>query len=460
MQIQRIEVPGLAHFSYVVSGSGMAVVIDPKRDFDTYVDYAAAHGLKITHILETHIHADYASGALGLAEATRAELWLSAHDTGEDFEYKFKHREFKDGDELTVGCMRFQCVHTPGHTPEHISFLLYDNNRNPETPLAFFTGDFLFVGSLGRPDLLGEEAKLNLAKELHKSVHERIKHLPDGLEVYPAHGAGSMCGSGMSDRQTSTLGYERATNPFFKLKDQKEFVDTILGSVPPFPDYYKRMKRVNSDGAPRMDQMPGKKALSPQQLKDAVAKDAVVLDVRRPEAFGGAHVPNAINIGAGTSLSTWAAWVLPYDKPIYIVDEDGSSQDTVARSLIRVGLDQVAGYLKGGMKTWLEAGFEQGHIQQISVDELQAKKDALLLDVRGDGEWKGGHIATAKHIMAGDLPKKIDSLPRDKEINIICGSGYRSSISTSILRKAGFEKVVNVVGGMTAWNKRGLPTVR
>ena len=460
MQIQRIEVPGLAHYSYIVSSNGKAVVIDPKRDTDTYLSYASAHDLQITHILETHIHADYASGAVALAEASNAKLWLSGHDEGEDFSYNFPHHEFRDREELIVADMRFVALHTPGHTPEHLSFVLYDNKRDSAVPTAMFSGDFLFVGSVGRPDLLGEAAKQRLARELFRSLCERISHLPDGVEIYPAHGAGSLCGTGMSDRQQSTLGYERACNPFFNEPGESHFVKKILGTVPPFPDYYRRMKQVNSEGPPSFFSIPGQKSFSAADFKAAIeSPDVVVLDLRRAEAFGGADIPGSFNIGSGQNLSMWAAWVLPYDRPIYMVGDETTDYAEASRSLIRVGLDQVIGFLKGGMKNWIEAGFEQAHIPQISVEELNAKRDhAYVLDVRSDGEWKGGHIEGAEHIMAGDLQKKSAALPREKEVNAICGSGYRSSIASSILRSQGFNKVVNVVGGMTAWNARKLPT--
>ena len=462
MQIQRFEVPGLAHYSYVVSSGGKAVVIDPKRDFDTYTDYAKAHDLRITHIIETHIHADFASGAPGLAQATGAECWLSGHDVGEDFVYAFPHKDFNDGDELIVGDARIVAVHTPGHTPEHLSFLLYDNAKDPKTPLAFFTGDFLFVGSLGRPDLLGEAAKERLARELYKSVHQRISHLPDNVDVYPAHGAGSMCGAGMSDRPSSTLGAERQLNPYFQLKNEDEFVHKILTTVPEFPDYYRRMKRVNSSGAAPMSKLPGDRAISVAEFKSAISdKDAVLLDIRRAETFGESHIPGALNVGGGNSLSMWAAWVLPYDKPIYIVEEDGNTDHASAvRSLIRVGLDEAAGYLDGGMKAWTAAGNPTASIPQITVQELSQKKPEMLLDVRNDNEWKTMHIAGAEHVSASELSKRLGELPCDKEINVMCAGGYRSSLSTSILRKAGFQKVVNVIGGITAWTKQGLPVVK
>lgn len=457
MKIERFEAPGLAHYSYVVSSEGQAVVIDPKRDVDTYVSYAAANGLKITHILETHIHADYASGALELARQTGAEMWLSAHDTGEDFEYQFPHHAMKDGDELHIAEMRFVALHTPGHTPEHLSFALYDTKRSCEQPLAMFSGDFVFVGSLGRPDLLGEAAKLKLAKSLYRSVTEKLTSFSDGVEVYPAHGAGSMCGAGMSDRPQTTLGYERLCNAFFHEKDEKDFVARILGNVPPFPDYYRRMKKVNSDGPKLLNGLPGEKALSVAEAKKAIDGGAIVLDLRRPEAFGGAHIPGAINIGGGNSLAMWASWVLPYDTPILLVGDAASDYEQARRALIRVGLDDVIGHLKGGVIAWIEAGMEQAHLPQISVEELHAKRDPYVVDVRGDGEWNGGHIEDAQHLMAGDVPKRMAEIDKTRDVHVICGTGYRSSVASSLLQRAGYRSIFNVVGGMTAWRKRGLP---
>ena len=462
MQLHKVDVPGLAHYSYILSSTGQAVVIDPKRDIDTYVKYAAEHNLTISRILETHIHADYASGALELAQATGAELWLSGHDENQEYSYKFNHHEFRDGEELQAGSMRIVAIHTPGHTPEHLSFLVYDHERSAHIAVALFSGDFVFVRSLGRPDLLGEAAKQQLARELFHSLHERLCGLPDGAEIHPAHGAGSLCGSGMSERQESTLGYERACNPFFAEADESKFVEKILASVPPFPEYYKRMKRLNADGPKRLGSIPGKVAMAVHDFKnDCEKKDSVILDLRRPEAFGGAHIPGAYNIGGGQNLSMWAAWTLPYDRPIFLIGDESTDYEQASRSLVRVGLDEVRGYLKGGMPAWIDAGLPQAHIPQESVDELHDRlAEHFLLDVTSDGEWKSGHIAGATHIMAGHLAKRVQELPRDKEIHVICGSGYRSSIACSVLQRMGFDHIVNVVGGMTAWKHRGFPLTK
>lgn len=400
MKVERFEVRGLAHYSYLLESEGKAVVIDPKRDIDAYLSYAEANEIKITHVLETHIHADYASGATALAGATGAEMWLSAHDQGEDFEYQFAHREFRDGAELTVGDLRIVAVHTPGHTPEHLSFLVYEKSRCGQ-PLALFTGDFIFVGSIGRPDLLGEAAKQKLAGLLYESIHTKIEQLPDGVEIHPGHGAGSLCGADMAERPQSTLGYERFCNVFMADRDKKDFVDTVLRTVPEFPDYYRRMKRVNAEGAKLLQGLPGGAALAAVDFHAEMQRfDAVVIDLRRPEAFGGAHIPGAFNIGAGQNLSTWAAWVVPYDRPILLAGDEGTDIEAARRSLIRVGLDDIRGFLKNGMPGWIGAGLEQAHIQQASVQELWRKlsESPFILDVRSRGEWNAGHIDGAVHI--------------------------------------------------------------
>jgi hydroxyacylglutathione hydrolase len=461
MKLQRFEVPGLSHYSYLIACGGQAAIVDPKRDVDTYVDYAGANNLRITHILETHIHADYCSGALELAQLTGAELWLSAHDKGEDFQYAFPHHEFRDGEELKLGNVRIVALHTPGHTPEHISFLLHDGLRG-DYPMALLSGDFLFVGSLGRPDLLGEAAKQRLAGQLYDSLHTRLEKLPDGVEVHPAHGAGSMCGSGMSERPQSTLGYERHCNFFFLEPGREKFIESILKSVPPFPDYYRRMKKVNSEGPKILGEIPGGEALSVADFRARIAdKDAVVIDLRPPEAFGGAHIPGAFSVGAGSSLSMWAAWVAPYDRPIFLAGDDSTDYDQARRSLVRVGLDDVRGYLSGGMRAWNEAGCERAQVPQVSVEEMRERmgKGAFLLDVRTANEWMAGHVEGATHIMGGDLAKRAAELPTDRAVHVICGSGYRSSVATSVLRRAGLRDVVNVVGGMSAWKQRKLPVV-
>lgn len=370
MIFERFSVPGLSQYSYIVGEGDTVAVIDPKRDIDTYLDYADSRGLRIRYVLETHIHADFASGARALAAASGADLCLSGHDEGEAHSYAFAHEELRDGDELALGAMTLRTIHTPGHTPEHISFLLFEPSRSCE-PLALFSGDFLFVGSVGRPDLLGETEKQRLARALYASVRN-LENLPDGTVVFPGHGAGTLCGAGLSQRKQSTLAYERATNLFLQKQSEQTFVDTLLMTVPEFPDYYRRMKELNAAGPPLLDELPGGTRIAVEDFAERMKEpDVILLDVRRPEAFGGAHIPGSFNIGAGPNLSMWAAWVLPYDRPILLIGDANTDMDAARRSLIRVGLDTAVGSLRGSIGAWLESGGDQGHVPQVSVHELR-----------------------------------------------------------------------------------------
>jgi hydroxyacylglutathione hydrolase len=460
VKIERFEIPSLAQYSYVVSAEGKAIVIDPIRDIDRYLEYSSQWNLKITHVVETHIHADFASGATALVAATGAELGVSAYDDGQHFSYSMPHRALRDGDFIDVGTVTIRPLHTPGHTPEHLSFAVFDRDRSKTIPVALLSGDFLFVGSLGRPDLLGEAEKQGLAHELYKSLHDRIASLPDGVELYPGHGAGSLCGAGMSERGESTLGYERATNPLFALSEEN-FVTEILRTVPPMPDYYPRMKELNAKGAPALKEIPGAKGLTVPALKALLPNNQVtVLDLRRPEAFGGAHIEGSVNIGAGQNLSLWAGWLLDPSKPIVLIADKGDDESS-RRSLVRVGLDNISGFLTKGIQCWIDAGEAFSRITQLSTKEVEmgSAKD-LVLDVRGDQEWTDGHIEGAQHLMLGDLTKQLASLPRERPITTVCGSGYRSSIAASLLKQRSFSQVSSMDGGMAAWHHQKLPTVR
>ena len=328
MKIERFEVSGLAQYSYVVSNNGCAAVIDAIRDIDRYMDYAASQDLTIEHVLETHIHADFAAGSVALAEATGAELAVSAYDEGEQYQYAMPHRALRDGDSIQVGGLTLKALHTPGHTPEHLSFVLFDTDRSSAEAVALFSGDFLFVGSLGRPDLLGEGAKEGLAHDLYRSLHEWIGDLHDSVSLYPGHGAGSFCGAGMSDQAESTVGYERATNPLFPLSEEA-FVAEILGTVPPMPAYYPRMKALNAKGAASVAVLPGAHSLTSRDVRDlARQEDVVLVDLRRPEAFGGAHVAKALNIGASQNLSLWSGWLLDPATRIVLINDCGNDEES------------------------------------------------------------------------------------------------------------------------------------
>lgn len=468
MIFERFEDDGLAHFSYAVGDKSAErlAIIDPRRDIDVYLDFAASRRVRITDVLETHVHADFCSGALELATRTGATLWESAYDDGERFRVSFPHRDLEDGDVVALGGVHLEAVHTPGHTPEHLSFLVYDEERSDTVPQVLLSGDFLLIGGVGRPDLLGEEAKRELADSLYASVHEKLLRLPPGIEIRPAHGAGSLCGSGMSVRPMSTLGLERELNPYLdEALSQEEFVDKVLSELPPFPDYYRRMKAVNSEGPPPLDGLPEPAPLHAGDMRRLVEhEDHVVVDLRHQLAFGGGHIEGAYGIHGDDRLSQWAAWVLPYDRPILLVGEPGQDLELAVRRLVRVGLDRIEGYLEGGIQTWVSAGYDLRSLEQLPIPRLRSalQKDEGLrvLDVRTDGEWEAGHIEGALHVFAGELQDRLHEVPDDGPLAVICGSGYRSTLAASLLQRAGRGRVLNVPGGMGAWHSRDYPVVR
>jgi hydroxyacylglutathione hydrolase len=466
MLFERFEVEGLSHYSYAIGCPRAArmAIVDPQRYVDRYLEFARRHGMTISHVLETHIHADYASGTRVLAERSGAEACVSGHDRGETYETTFAHRDLADGETLEIGGVRIRAVHTPGHTPEHLSYLVYERARSADVPQIMLSGDFLFVGSLGRPDLLGEDAKRGLARRMYESVRERLRDLPDGLEVHPAHGAGSMCGAAMGGRSCSTLGYERATNPYLDpALDRQGFVERLLDTVPPFPPYYLRMKQLNAEGAP-----PGAGVVEPlavERFRVLADSGHVVVDLRDHLAWCGGHLPGSLAVGAADGLAVWAAWVVPYGTPILLVAENDSQAADAVRALARVGLDQVVGSLDGGIAAWRRAGLPLRQTQVISVGELHERlaggAGVDVLDVRAAEEWTAGHIDGAVNVHAGQLAERMAEVPAgDGPLAVTCAGGYRSTVAVSVLESAGFDNIINVTGGMDAWTAAGLPTVR
>ncbi|OOG27554.1 MBL fold metallo-hydrolase [Thioalkalivibrio denitrificans] len=465
MIFERFIDPGLSQHSFVVGcqGTGELAVIDPRRDVDIYLDYATENGYRITHVMDTHIHADFVSGARELAAKTGARLMVSGHDEGEHFQVGYAHEDLYDGDTIRIGNVRLDVRHVPGHTPEHLMFVVYDGARSDDVPMALLTGDFLFVGSLGRPDLLGEEAKDALARQMFRSVREKLADLPDGVEVHPGHGAGSACGAGMFGRPVSTLGYERRTNPYLDPSlDEEAFVRRLLEGLPDIPDFYPRNKRINSEGPGDVLPLPGMKALDPAGVaRRARAGEITVIDLRDPLAFGGGHIPNALGIGIRGAFANWAGWVTPDDTPIVLVDADGDP-DTIecaVRSLIRTGRDYIEGYVKGGMDEYVLAGLPLETLAQMDVHRAQdavASGDLKLIDVRTGDEFESGHGDGAVHTPVAQTRDGVPAIDPDTPVAAVCGSGYRSTVAGSILKRRGYRRVHNVVGGMMAWQLQNL----
>lgn len=464
--LQRF-VPGLAIYSYMVGDekTKRCAVIDPTRDVDDFLAVAKREGLRITHILETHVHADFVSGSAELKARLGKEAEVVVSDMGgKEWTPPYADRKVRDGDEINLGSIRLKAVQTPGHTPEHVSWALFDDTRSRDEPWLIFTGDFLFVGDVGRPDLLGEEARRQLAKQLYQSVFDRLPALPDYTEIFPGHGSGSLCGKAIGSRGSSSLGFERRFNVALQKKDEDEWVGSLLKGMPIAPPYFRRMKAVNSQGPKVLGpELPGRKRFSAREVHERVCEHCLVLDVRSKEAFAAAHIPGSVNIPLGHNLPTWAGWVLPYDRPILIVPDDPADVPEVVTHLIRVGFDDVQGYLEGGLPDWESQGYELSRLETISVHDLadrlkDPKTRPFVLDVRTDAEWDGGHIEGACHIHGGKLQERFSEVPRDRPVAVVCGTGYRASIASSFLKREGYRDVSNALGGMTAWKAAGLPT--
>ena len=467
MLLHQRFVPGLAIASYVIGdeATGEAAVVDPTRDVDEFLRVAEQNGLHIRHILETHVHADFVSGSRELKARLDGEPVIHASGMGgEEWTPPYADHVAEDGDEFALGPIRLQAFYTPGHTPEHLCWMVYDDSRSQDTPWLMFSGDFLFVGDLGRPDLLGEEAQKVLAHQLYESVFTLLPDIPDITEILPAHGAGSLCGKAMSSRRSSTVGFERRFNPSLTRKPEEQWVRDLLRGMPPAPPYFGRMKKVNRDGPKILGpSLPGQQRRSARDVDMGMRDGLLVVDVRSKEAFAAAHIPGSINIPMSPSLPTWAGWVLPYERPLLLVTESPDQIPAVATHLVRVGFDDLAGYLDGGIEAWETSGFPLATLDMISVRDLAAwlQRDPaglVVLDVRTGGEWNGGHIEGAVHVHGGKLAERMAEVPRDKPVAVICGSGYRASISASCLQREGCAQVANVVGGMTAWRSAGLPT--
>lgn len=461
MYFQMIYDKTLAQASYFIGcqKAGVAAIIDPKRDVDVYLEVAKQQKMQITHIMETHIHADFLTGSRELASLTNAKLYLS-DEGGPDWQYEFPHEGLKHGQTFMVGNLKFEVLHTPGHTPESISFLLTDTPASPE-PVMLFTGDFVFVGDVGRPDLLEKAAGIKGtmevgAKQMFESL-EKFKSLPDYIQVWPAHGAGSACGKALGAVPSSTVGYEKIRNWAFQFgNNQADFISTLLDGQPEPPYYFAMMKKLNKVDRPLLTSVPKPKELSFEELKDAIEKGYTIVDTRNKVDFAQGFIPGSLNIQNNNSFNTWAGWTLSYDKPFVLIAEEAQLDDIV-RKLMRIGLDNVYGYTKN-VDVWTSNGGTLDIVNNIdadTVEKMRHEPDTQVVDLRGATEFNAGHIENADHVFVGTLENNLDKINKGKKVVIHCQAGDRSSVGYSILAKHGFTNIYNYSPGMSGWLKDG-----
>lgn len=456
VQVERFYLGCLAHASYMIGSKGVAAVIDPQRDVDIYLQAAAGKNWKIEYIIETHLHADFVSGHRELAERTGAQIYLGAGSGAE-----FPHVAVKDGDEIQFGecCLRF--LETPGHTLESICILMNDRG-DPDRPASVFTGDTLFVGDVGRPDLSPTHTPQQLAAILYRSIHEKLLTLPDDTEIFPAHGAGSLCGRQMSSESSSTIGKQRQSNYALLARTSEEFVHLLTDNLPARPEYFAKEVDLNRRGAAPLSELPLLAALSAPEVLRLQKEGAIVVDTRPAMQFAVAHVPGSIHIALTGQYASWAARILGLDTPLIIAGEDPERVRESQLRLARVGVENVAGYLADGVIGWIRNGFELDYIPQITVQDFielrnQEPDRIAVLDVRELGEVAGGVIENSSCIPLGKLGSRLAELDREKLLVVHCKGGFRSSIATSILRRAGFRDIANLTGGYDAWKTAALP---
>ncbi|MGC3874271.1 MBL fold metallo-hydrolase [Halomonas sp. GXIMD04776] len=448
MILEKIKSEGVAHLSYMMVDGNEAVVIDPRRDIEAYLDIARREGANITHVFETHRNEDYVVGSKALAQATGARIF---HGQGG----KVSHAEpVKEGQTFEVGSARLSILETPGHTFDSISIVLADTAFSEE-PVAVFTGDALFIGDVGRTDFYPDQRE-EMAAKLYDSIFDKLLPLGDGVQLYPAHGAGSVCGSGMADREFSTLGYERHHNPMLQ-HSRDEFIKLKSEEHHYQPPYFRKMEELNN-AAPERASLPHPKALAPGQFKAHCENGVKVLDLRTPEAFCGAHIPGSLSMPADVAPA-YIGWMVSYEDELGLVIDEPGDIDESLRALYRLGYDNVAAYLTPGMTGWEASGADYEVIPTISAATLLQRyehgDDFVLLDVRAIDEYEAGHLEHATHLYLGHLPERLDELPKDKTIVTFCGSGKRAAVAASLLRQHGFEKVENCLGSMSACKNLG-----
>ncbi len=456
MYFQQFYLACLSHASYMMGSGGIAAVVDPQRDVEIYLDEARRHELKIEHVIETHLHADFVSGHRELAARTGAKIYLGAAAGA-----TFPHIGVRDGDELRFGRCRLEFLETPGHSLDSVSILVADLDRS-EKPFAVLTGDTLFIGDVGRPDLARDRSTQEMAAMLYESM-QKLLRLPDAVEVYPAHGAGSLCGKQMSSERRSTIGKERLTNYALRAANREEFIRLITADLPERPEYFATDHEINRLGAPALAELPPLAPLTPAEALARQQDGAVVLDTRPAVQFAAAHIPGSIHIALAGQYASWAGTLIGLGASIILLAEDEQRLIESRVRLARVGIERVIGYVADGIAGWTRSGLPVEQIPQITAAELhrmlvEEPERVQVVDVRRPSEYEAGRIRGARLMPLYKLNAMLDSLDREKPVAVHCQSGYRSSIAASLLRRAGFPYVMNVTGGFDAWRTSNLPS--
>ncbi|MHB8599440.1 MAG: MBL fold metallo-hydrolase [Ktedonobacteraceae bacterium] len=457
MQIEQFFLDGPGHQSYYVADgkSGVAVVVDPRRDVDTYLQTAERSNARITHILETHIHNDYVTGARELAARTGAVIVGSAEG-----HMLYEHQAVKDGDRLAVGELTFQVMATPGHTPEHVSYILYEPDST--RPYAVFSGGSMLVGGAGRTDLLGAGMTMTLTRQQYASLRRLLETLPGSVLVYPTHGAGSFCAaSAVSNTRSTTIGQERLASPAVQATSEEDFVRRQIAGYTAYPRYYDYMHDINYTGPRILGSLPEPAPFSPQTVQARMHAGLPLVDGRSRTAFAREHVPGSLNVELDSSFGTYVGWLLPFNAPLMLLIEDEDGRREAVVQLMRIGYEQPQGYLEGGIASWKAAALPVESFERIDIDTLYQRwsqhSPMAIVDVRRDDEWSESHIPDALHLHIGELSQHLDEVPHDNPVAVICRTGHRASIAASMIAATG-RQVIAVQGGVPDWTERGLPT--
>jgi hydroxyacylglutathione hydrolase len=449
----------LGNSSYLIGSeaTGLAAVIDPQRDVDRYLQVGDGLGLRLAYALDTHLHNDFLSGARELLSQRGLNVGASA-----EARLEFDHQPLESGALLSLGDVTIEVLATPGHTPEHISFTVTPNGRS--APTAIFTGGALIVGGAARTDLLGPDHTEHLSRQLYHTLHDQLLRLPDDVVVYPTHGAGSFCSAPVSSDRTTTIGRERQWNNLLQAASEDEFVVEALRNLPDYPTYFRYMRAINQRGPRVLNGLPALPPLSPDQVQQQLAQGAAVIDTRKPREFMAGHIPDSYGIPLGAPLSTWAGWVVPFGAPLILIADQPVRREEAVRQLIRIGYDDLRGYLDGGMAAWTGAGLPAQRVPIVPVEELRSQLERgaapIILDVRHDDEWRAGHLPGAIHLDAGRLPMSAPPALKDEPLIVHCAHGDRSTVGISLLERHGYRNLALLHGGYSRWQAAGYPIVR